>query len=190
MKILTGIIFIVVSLVSSAQNKEIHKGNLLYIQSQFERAEAQYRQAIKKDSSNNIAKYNLANALHKQKKYEEAVLISGRVAESAANIKLKSAAWYNQGVSFTKLKKLEESIESYKNALRLNPNDNQARENLQKAILELKKKQQQQQQKPKSRISQKEAEQKLKLLQQKEKQIQQRLQNKSKQTGKTQGQDW
>ena len=37
-------------------------------------------------------------------------------------------------------KKLEESIDAYKNALRQNPNDKEARENLQKALLELKKK--------------------------------------------------
>ena len=40
----------------------------------------------------------------------------------------------------TSQKKLEESIEAYKNALRYNPDDKEARENLQKALLELKKK--------------------------------------------------
>ena len=39
-----------------------------------------------------------------------------------------------------KQKKLEESIEAYKNALRQNTADQEARENLQNAILELKKK--------------------------------------------------
>ena len=37
-------------------------------------------------------------------------------------------------------KNLEESIEAYKNALRNNPDDKEARENLQKALLELRKK--------------------------------------------------
>lgn len=174
----------------NSQDKEIHKGNLLYLQSQYERAEAQYRAGLKKDSGHTIAEYNLANALHKQKKYDEAIGLHGKLAVTSNDKKIKAASWYNQGVSHTKLKNLEASIESYKNALRLDPNDQQARENLQKALLELKKKQQQQKPKPKSKMSQKEAEQKLKLLQQKEKRIQERIQNKNKQSGNSQGRDW
>ena len=44
-------------------------------------------------------------------------------------------------------KKIKESIEAYKQTLRLAPEDTEARENLQKALNELKQ-QQQQQQKP------------------------------------------
>ena len=63
--------------------------------------------------------------------------------------------------------------------LRLDPEDRQARENLQLALREQKQqqqKQQQQQQKPQSKMSQREAERKLKLLQDKEKELQERLQ--------------
>ena len=75
---------------------------------------------------------------------------------------------------------MEESIEAYKETLRLNPGDQEARENLQKALLELKKKtppkkqeekkkQEQQKQQPKPKISPRDAEQQLKLLEQKRK---------------------
>ena len=80
-----------------------------------------------------------------------------------------------------------------KKALRLNPDDKEARENLQKALSELKKQQeeqQKQQQKSQSNMSQREAEQKLKLLQEKEKELQQRLQNQNKQKGGNQSKDW
>ena len=184
------ILSMILSINLYAQDKETHKGNLLYLQSQFEKAGEQYRAALKKDSTHIAAKFNLANALHMQKQYDEAILIHGKLAKETADKQLKAASWYNQGVGHTKKKNLEASIESYKNALRADPNDMQARENLQKALLELKKKQQQQQQKPKSRMSPKEAEQKLKLLQQKEKKIQERLQNKNKQSGQGQGKDW
>jgi Ca-activated chloride channel family protein len=181
--LITGTVF--------AQDKVVHKGNLLYLQSQYEEAERNYRQAIAHDSLNTVAQFNLANALQKQKKYDEAIVITGKLAQSKKDKKFKAASYYNQGVAYTKLKNLQASIESYKNALRLDPNDKQARENLQKALLELKKQnQRQQQKKPQSKLSQKEADQKLKLLQQKEKQIQQRLQEKNKKSGQSQGQDW
>ena len=119
--------------------------------------------------------------------------MNGIVADSKENI-VKSAAHYNNGVIKTRQKDLEGSIEDYKNALRLNPDDQQARENLQKALLELKQKQQQQQQdqkqnkSPQSNINQKQAEQKLKDLEEKEKKIQQRMQNQK--GGTPQPQDW
>ena len=57
---------------------------------------------------------------------------------------LRSNSYYNEGVVLGKQQKLEESIETYKNALRQNPDNTEARENLQKALLELKKKNQKQ----------------------------------------------
>ena len=86
-------------------------------------------------------------------------------------------------------KNLEASIESYKKALRIDPTDQQARENLQKALLEQKKQQQQQQQqKPQSSMSQNEAERKLRQLQQRERELQQRM--RSRKQGAGQAQDW
>lgn len=182
------------SLLVQAQNAGafISKGNQYYRQTQFDLAEGEYRKALQTDPENQTAQYNLANALQKQKKYDEAVQVLEKLYGSVDDSKLKSASAYNQGVAHTKQKNLETSIESYKKALRLNPDDKEARENLQKALSELKKKQeeQKQQQKQQSSMSQKEAEQKLKLLQEKEKQLQQRLQNQNKQKGGGQSKDW
>lgn len=170
------------------------KGNEYYQLSQYELAEAQYRKVLDKDPNNVTAQYNLSNALQQQKKYDEAIKLLDQLGESNAPKTIRSAAYYNQGVANTKAKNLEASIESYKSALRLDPADKEARENLQKALLELKKKQQQQQKdqqkKQDPKMSQKEAEQKLKLLDQKEKELHQRQQDKSKQTGQGQSQDW
>jgi Ca-activated chloride channel homolog len=171
----------------------ISQGNEYYKQTQFDLAEKEYRKALQKDPDNSTAQYNLSNALQKQKRYDEAVQVLGKLYATAPNNHLKSAAAYNQGVGYTKQKSLEPSIESYKKALRLNPEDKEARENLQKALAELKKQQeeqQKQQQKSQSNMSQREAEQKLKLLQEKEKELQQRLQNQNKQKGGSQSKDW
>lgn len=183
-------------------NAAIKEGNQQYRKEQYEEAETSYKKAISNNDKSTTAKYNLSNALIKQKKYDEAdtTLAALDVAENKSE--LRSKASYNRGVAFTQQKKLEQSIEAYKQALRLNPNDKEARENLQKALLELKKKQpqkkeekkkdqqQNQKQQPKPKISQKQAQEQLKLLEQKEKDIQNRLQKNSKQTGNAQEKDW
>ena len=127
------------------------------------------------------------------------------IAGNATDSESKSKAYYNKGVVLSQQQKLEESIEAYKNALRQNPADNEARENLQKALLELKNKNppkkkddkhdktnkdQQQKKQPQSKLSPKEAEQRLKLLEQKEKEAQQRLQKEKSKTGGGQPKDW
>ena len=200
-------IFLVLDCLSAfAQqaDKAIRKGNDYYKQQQFAKAAEEYYKAAGADPANQTAKFNLANALYKQDKKVEAVQLFTGVANLATGKELRSTAFYNKGVILSQQKNLEESIEAYKNALRNKPDDKEARENLQKALLELKKKnppkkkeqdkkkQQEPQQKkqPQSRISPKEAEQRLKLLQQKEKQVQQRVQSERNKTGAGQKKDW
>jgi tetratricopeptide (TPR) repeat protein len=103
---------------------------------------------------------------------------------------VKATSYYNQGVIYSKLKDLDNSIEAYKSALRNDPNDKDARENLQKALLEKKKQQQDQQnqQKQKSSMNQSQAEKKLQQLQEKEKNIRERMQQG--QNGSPMPKDW
>jgi len=187
-------IFIFITAIAQSIEENISKGNNYYSVGQFDLAEKFYKDALEKDPENKIAQHNLANALYRQKKYKEAAeMLDGIVKSSKENI-VKSAAQYNNGVIKTKQKDLEGSIEDYKNALRLNADDMQARENLQKALLELKQKQKQQQQdqrqnqNPQSNINQKQAQQKLDELEEKEKKIQQRMQDQK--GGAPQPEDW
>jgi Ca-activated chloride channel homolog len=208
MKYLFIILILSFSTEASSQQAEkfIQEGNELYWQQQYEKAAGAYNKAINADPQQMTAKFNLANALQKQGKEDEAIQLFSDVAAATNEAELKGKAFYNKGTILSKQKKLEESIEAYKNALRQNPSDKEARENLQKALLELKKKnppkkkddrqkkkkeqeqQKKQQQQPK--ISQKEAEQRLKLLEQKEKEVQQRLQKEKAKGGSSQTKDW
>jgi tetratricopeptide (TPR) repeat protein len=125
------------------------------------------------------ALFRNGNAEEAQKKYEAAIGLSDDTTMNAN-------AWYNKGVTLSRQKKLEESIEAYKQALRLNPSDSLARENLTRAMRELKKQQQQQQQQQKNKEQEKkqqqpkmnkqQAQQLLQALQEQEKQLQQKMQ--------------
>ena len=192
MKKMFSILFLF-SLQASAQTAQtyISKGNEHYLKLDFPMAEAQYRQALNAAPRNAEAKYNLANALMQQKKYGEAIELYTEVT-SAENKNLRAAAHYNQGVSYSKQKDLPASIEAYKAALRINPTDKEARENLQKALTEQKKDQEKQNKGGGGGggMSQKEAEEKLKQLQQKERDLQKRLQNAGKGQGNGGRKDW
>src|SRR5439155_12544693 len=203
MKIISAIFLLVVPvklLLSQVENRTIETGNNYYRQQQYDKAQSEYDKALQNSPNNKIAKFNLANTLIRQDKKDEAGKLLGELNGKENTADIRSKANYNQGVIFTQEKKLEESIESYKDALRLNPEDKEARENLQKALLELKKKnppkkqeekkkKEEQKQQPKPKISPREAEQQLKLLEQKEKQVQERLQKNSR-TGNSQPKDW
>ena len=201
------ILLLFVSLYSFSQSttgeKTIQAGNEYYKQQQFAKASEEYNKAIQADPSNKTAKFNQANALYKQDKKVEAAELFAEVAKDATDKEIRSKAFYNKGVILSQQKNLEESIEAYKSALRNNPEDKEVRENLQKALLELKKKnsekkkddqqkkkKEEQKKQPQSKMAPKEAEQRLKLLQQKEKEVQQRVQKEKTKAGGSQAKDW
>jgi Ca-activated chloride channel homolog len=159
-------------------NKSLTEGNNFYRNGQYDLAEKSYREALQKEQNNATAQYNLASALYKQRKYDESEKIWGTLGSTSATKSVKATSFYNQGVIYSKQKELDKSIEAYKASLRNDPADKQARENLQKALLEKKKQQQDQQnqQKQKSSMSQSQAEKQLQQLQEKEKNIRERMQ--------------
>jgi Ca-activated chloride channel family protein len=170
------------------------KGNEFYSLQQYGKAEEQYKAALEKAPDNSTAQYNLAAALYRQKKWGEAHGVLKKLNAATEDKRLKAATHYNNGVIYTREKALERSIEAYKAALRLKPDDTEARENLQKALAEqkrqqLQRKDQEKKQQKSSNMSQKEAEQRLKLLQEREKQLQERLQ-KGAQKGTSMPKDW
>jgi len=180
----------------------IRSGNEAYKKQEFAKATEEYDKALSADPSSGTAKFNKANSVYKQDKKVEASEQFTAIARSVTDKDIKAKSFYNKGVILSQQKNLEESIEAYKNALRINPADKEARENLQKALLELKKKnppkkeekkdpkKQQQKKRQQPKMSPKEAEQRLKLLEQKEKELNQRMQKEKSKTGGNQAKDW
>lgn len=176
--------------LAQSVESDIKKGNDLYREKQYQPAANAYDEALARDPASRIAKFNRASVTYRLSKYSEAIKSFEDIAKEESTAENKSRAFYNKGAILSSQKRLEESIDAYKNALRQNPNDKDARENLQKALLELKKKtppkkekdksrqkEQQQNKKQQPRMNPRDAEQKLKLLEQKEKALQQRMQN-------------
>jgi len=199
--------FVLFSLCAFAQQETkqmIRSANELYKGQQYEQAESAYDKVLERDRYNTTAKFNLANTYYRRSKKDDAVKAFDFLTSDGRDTDLREKSYYNKGVVLSKQEKLEEGIEAFKNALRLNPSDTAARENLQKAMMELKKKQpppkedpkkkpepkKQNQEQKQSKMNQKEADQRLQMMQQKEKQVLQRMQaDKSKAAGST-AKDW
>ncbi len=168
----------------------VRKGNEHFLRLEFELAEAHYRQALDIEPRNAEARYNLGNALMQQKKYNAAIEAYDAVA--AADEKLQAASHYNSGVSYSKLRNWLPAIEAYKQALRINSADNEARENLQKAFSELQKQNQQAQNNGGGGgggMSQDKADDLLKDLSEKERELQKKIQGGQSKGGGS-GKDW
>lgn len=182
------ILFLFIFQVAFAQltNDAIARGNAYYKQGEFELAERSYRAAL----PNETAQYNLADALVQQKRYKEALEILNDLNKSAKEPATKQASYYNAGVVYSKLTDVPASIDAYKNALRMNPADKEARENLQKALQEQKKNGGGGASQSKSNMNQNQADQKLQQLQDREKKLQQQMQGRNKDKGGNPAQDW
>lgn len=222
--LLTSLFTLCFSFFARAQtpNESIITGNGFYKEAKYDQAEREYRKALTLSPDNPIAKFNLANTLYKNANGGASLGILDTLGKMEKDKKIRSESYYNAGAilsnQYEKAKDankkintksdvsqnaadalLQKSIDAYKKTLRINPDDKQARENLQKALLEIKKKkpekkkddknQQQQPQQQQSKMSRKEVERQLKLLQQKEKDVQEKLQQKQPQTG-GQPKDW
>lgn len=96
----------------------------------FPDAEANYRQAISLNPKDETAKYNLGAAYYGKEKNAEAMLRFKQAAVTATTKADKHRAFHNLGNTYMNEKKYTEAVESYKNALRNNPNDDETRYNL------------------------------------------------------------
>lgn len=199
--------FIACCFFANAQksNADVKEGNEAYKKGDFAAAIKAYLKAAQTDDKNDVAKFNMGNALNKSKEAEKAAASYDDVITNSKDNTLKSQAYYNKALALLQEKKVQEAIDAFKQSLRMAPADNDARENLQKALQELKQQQeQQQQQKPgnkpppkdnkqnkkqQPRMDKQTMEQKFNELRNQEKELQKQLQ---KQKGNPQDQekDW
>ena len=180
--------------VAAAQpaNNYIQRGNEAYHKGDYDRAIANYKNALRKDPGNNTARFNLANALQKRNETAESKKNYDEVIAKSDINSLRSGSQYNKALAYIKEKDLLNAISSFKESLKHDPADDEARENLQKALNELKKQQaqnqpknqKQQQQNPQKDkkqppVNREMMEQKFNELRNQEKQLQKKLQSKT-----------
>jgi Ca-activated chloride channel family protein len=121
------------------------KGTSHYEKQEFKLAEEKFYQANQKQPENPELIYNLGNSHYKNGNYQEALQAYSQVASSATDKTLKHKSVYNTGNSLFNLGKLEEAVNAYKASLEIDPNDMDAKFNLEYVLQEMKKQKQKKQ---------------------------------------------
>lgn len=132
---------------AQTERKFIREGNELFEKQDFEKAEVEYRKASDKKSESFEAAFNMADALYKQKKYEEALQQFTTLAKQETNKERLGEIYHNLGNTLLAMQKTEESIEAYKESLRNRPDSEATKYNLEFARHKQQQDQQQEQNK-------------------------------------------
>ena len=156
MKMLPTICLIFFISTSSAQNvnKILNDADKQYQKSEYLNASKLYEEALKKSSMDLTAQYNLGVARFRLNETEGATEAFKKALGLSKDKSMSAKIFYNSGVAFLKSANYPEAITAFRNAMKLNSEDRDCRENLQFAINQYKKQLNQKQQN--SGMSQKE----------------------------------
>ena len=218
--VMLAVLAAVTPAVAQSGNAPLRSGNRYYKKKELDKSVQQYQRAVQQAPANPTAHYNLGNAQFRKNNYDEAARSYDASVQNTQDKGLQEKGYYNKGVAMIKQKKLQESIDAWKQALKLNASDADARENLEKALMQLKQqqqqqqnnqkkdqkdqkdkkdekkdqdKQQQQQEQPKpqpSRLNKQQVEQLLKALEQKENDLQNKMRQNKVKTPNQPEKDW
>ena len=121
----------------------------LYTKQEYAKALKYYQSAQKKAPNNIDLSDEIGQSAYKANEFEKAEKIYQQSASTKKNTSEKAKTYHNLGNSRMQKKDFQGAVNSYKEALRNNPNEEETRYNLSEAIRKLKeeKKQQQNQQK-------------------------------------------
>jgi len=168
--VFAGLVAAGISAYSQPAVKYIRDGNSNYEDSKFKEAEINYRKALEKSPNSLKGTYNLGNSQYKQQNFKEASQSYEKLAGDPKNKNL-SQLYHNLGNAYLQSDKYRESVEAYKQALRINPKDEDTRYNLAYALTKL---QQQQNQNQQNKQQQKQNQQQQQQQEQNQKQDQQK----------------
>ena len=136
-------LLLIVPVSSMAQNerKLIREGYRAYMKEDYNEAEVNFRKAEDENPDSYVARYNTGTALYKKNKIKESAERFSELLAEAEKPGDKARIWHNIGNTLLKSENYQESIEAYKNSLRLNPEDEQTRYNLAYAMEKLREQQ-------------------------------------------------
>lgn len=111
-------------------------GHEPYLKGDYASALASYRDAAGRTPDSGEPYYNSANTLYRTEEYEEA-LESYDESLIRAEGDLRSRGFFNRGNTSYQRQDYSEAVEAYKEVLRMNPDDGDAKHNLELALLQM-----------------------------------------------------
>ena len=183
------IILLPLLVFAQSGRKQVLEGNKLFLEEKYDEANNKYRDALVNNPENPVIHFNIGNAQYKKKKFEEAIKDFEK-SISADDINMQAQAYYNMGNTLYRMNKLPESILMYTQSLKLNPEDEDAKYNLEFVRAKLKDQAQKQknQQQDQQQQQEQQQQQQNKEQDQKEQEDQQKKQEQQEQEEKQQQQ--
>lgn len=151
---------LLIDLRAQSEHQNLLSGTDAYLKKDFEMAQSAFESATKQNDASFKGHFNLGNSYYRNNNYTEAIQSFQKALTLAEDSEKEANAYYNLGNTFLSkaqqnqnsapseksAEDLPNAIEAYKNALRLKPNDFEAKNNLANAYKLLRMQQQQQQQ--------------------------------------------
>jgi Ca-activated chloride channel homolog len=143
--LILALFFLKTTAFSQSAHKLLRKADGFYQNGNFKMAEENYRKSLEKQPAEK-GNFNLGNSIFQQQRYDDAIMQYSDLASKSKDNTLKSNSLYNKGNAHFLKKEYEQAVNAYKESLRLNPKDADAKINLAKAkrLLEEQQKQQNQ----------------------------------------------
>ena len=109
---------------------ELNKANDLYNQKLFYKAGQEYGKILKGQPKDNKTKFNLGNSFYKLGEFEESQRVFATLTQEAKSAGLKEKAFYNLGNNYFQQQAYQGAIDAYEEALKIEPDDKDAKYNL------------------------------------------------------------
>jgi len=145
-------------LFAQAGRKQVLEGNAAYAEEKYDAAANAYQDALIEDPASPVIQFNMGAAQYQTSDYEKAMEAFNKSLDTDDPL-LQSRAYYNMGNTFYRTQKLQEAIQSYEQALKLNPEDEDAKYNLEFVRNKLKENSQPQQNQPQDQQQQQQQDQ-------------------------------
>jgi tetratricopeptide (TPR) repeat protein len=125
---------------------EVKRGNVAADSGNTDAAQYHYVKALEEGADSSLVIYNIGNLMYERGEYEKASQAFMASLDTTASEERLTSGLYNLGNSFYESQKYDQAIQSYIETLKRNPEDVDAKHNLEMARRMLKEQQQQQQQ--------------------------------------------
>ena len=141
------LIFITLSLSAcgSSVERTLDSGNKAFGEGAYEQAIETYSRVMEMAPTLAEPVYNLANTLYRLEAFEQTGPLMDQALQLASE-ELAQNGFYNQGNNYFQQQQMDNAIENYQESLRLNPDDLDAKYNLELAMQQQEQQQQEQEQ--------------------------------------------
>jgi Ca-activated chloride channel family protein len=154
-----GLTLISPAALAQTVSGSVGAGNALYSEGKYDEALKQYKAAQVESPTDERIMFNLGNAQYKLGWHDEA-LSEHLMSAQSVDPKIRAQSHYNSGNALYRMGRLEDAVEQYLKALEIDPDDEDAKFNLEFVRQEIRRRMNEQQQRREQQQKEKEQEKK------------------------------